>query len=80
MDWLIVLVIVGVGIACLFNNQAWGRSMQEYYIRESKKHWYGRLFPWGNPWTIVIFRGMFIGLGIMLIIIAYPLVFGPFYS
>ena len=79
MDWIIVFGIIGLGIACLLNNRAWGRAMHEYYIRESKKHWYGRMFPWEKPWTIVIFRATLIGLGIMLIITAYPLVFGPFY-
>ena len=76
---LMVVAILGIGAACIFKNHAWGRFMHDYYIQESKKHWYGRLFPWERPWAIVIFRAMFIGLGALLIFTAYPLVFGPIY-
>lgn len=79
MNWIMFFTILAVGVTCLIKNKTWGKSMHEYYIRESKKHWYGKLFPWEKPWAIIIFRAMFIGLGMILIIVAYPLVFGPIY-
>src|SRR5262245_34557297 len=79
LNWITVVVIFAVGMTCLFKNKTWGRSMHEYYIQESKKYWHGRLFPWEKPWAIVIFRAMFIGFGVIFIVAAYPLVFGPFH-
>jgi hypothetical protein len=79
LNWVSVVLILAVGMVCLSKNKTWGRSMHEYYIQESRKHWYGKFFPWEKSWAIVIFRAMFIGIGVILIIAAYPLVFGPFH-
>lgn len=73
----LTLAIFGVGTLCLYKNKEWATVMRKYYIRESKKHWHGSFFPWEASWTIILFRAIFIGVGIIFLIAAYPAVFGP---
>ena len=73
------VAILGVGILCIYKNKEWATVAHNYYIRESKKHWYGAFFPWEKPWALLVFKAMMIVFGIALIIAAYPLAFGTVY-
>jgi len=76
---IVLIVILAGGITCIYKNKEWGSRLREHYIHVAKNNWAGSFFPWEASWTIIIFRAMFIGLGIILIVAAYPLAFGTVY-
>jgi len=73
------ITVLGISIISLYKNKDWATLLHEYYVSESKKHWYGKLFPWETPWVFWLFRVMVIFFGIVLLIGAYPLAFGTVY-
>jgi len=75
----IFVAILGISFACFYKNKDWATRLHQYYIHVAKNNWAGSFFPWEASWTIIIFRAMFIGLGIILIVAAYPLAFGTVY-
>ncbi len=79
VNFAIFVSVLGVSFACFYKNREWAMSLHRYYINESKKHWYGKLFPWENPRLVLLFRIMVIFFGIIFLIVAYPLAFGTVY-
>ena len=79
MSIVTFVAILGISFACFYKNKDWATRLQQYYISESKKHRYGKLFPWENPRIIWLFRILVIFFGIVLLIAAYPLAFGTVY-
>lgn len=75
----VLVAILGISFACLYKNKDWATRLHQYYISESEKHWYGKLFPWENPWIIWLFRILIIFFSIVFLIVAYPFAFGTIY-
>jgi hypothetical protein len=73
VNLVVFITILAGGITCMYKNKERGSRLREYYIQTAKNNWAGSLFPWKASWTIIIFRAIFIGLGIILITAAYPL-------
>lgn len=83
---LITLAIAGAGLCVLMNVSKLSRSLQGTYVRQAElkqaKGGFGAyLFmynpeTWKTPFATFIFKLGVIFLGIWLIIIAYPIVFG----
>jgi len=84
---LISLLIAGAGVYVILRSKSLARGLQELYVRSAKKQqekkaWNSYLFvnnpeTWQTPFARLLFRAMIVFFGIMLIIIAYPIVFGP---
>jgi hypothetical protein len=53
--------------------------MQIYYVTQAKKG-NNDSTKWERPWILGLFRAMIIFSGILIIIGAYPLLFGPYNS
>ena len=84
---LISLAIAGAGIAVLMHVTMLARALQNLYIRQAErqqaKGGWGAYLPvynpetWKTPFMTFMFKAMVVFLGIWLIIVAYPIVFGP---
>jgi uncharacterized membrane protein YjgN (DUF898 family) len=77
MNMSIFLVIVILGVILIVKSKDWSVKLQQYYISQAKR--YGNSEVWARPWITVLFRVMIIFVGLVLIIAAYPLAFGPVY-
>jgi hypothetical protein len=83
------LLIASAGILVLVNSKGLALALQWLYIRNTSKiqesiRWDAFLFvnkpeTWKTPFAWFLFRGGVIWFGIMLVITAYPIVFGPVY-
>ncbi len=83
---LISLVIAGAGIYVLTHVNMLSGALQDHYVREAekvqlKKGFLSYLFfynpeLWKTPFATFIFRLQVVSGGIILIVIAYPIVFG----
>ena len=82
----ISLAIAGAGIAVLMHVNTMARALQDLYVRgaerqQAKGGWSAYLpmynpETWKTPLVTFMFKAMVVFLGIWLIIIAYPVVFG----
>lgn len=79
VDILIFIAVLGIGMTCIYKSKTWATKLHAYYIRESKRHWYGRIFPWEAPWIFWLFRVMIIFFGAIFLLAAYPIAFGTVY-
>ncbi len=81
------IAIAGVGLYALTHVVALARKFQEYYVRQAervqeKKGWASWLFVcnpeiWKTPFMWFMFRAGVIFLGVWLLLLAYPIMFGP---
>ena len=83
---LISLAIAGAGIAVLMHVNMLARALQNLYVcqaeRQQAKGGWGAYLPmynpetWKTPFMTFMFKAMVVFLGIWLMIVAYPVVFG----
>ena len=83
---LISLAIGGAGIAVLMYVKMLARALQNLYVRQAErqqaKGGWGAYLPmynletWKTPFMTFMFKAMVVFLGIWLMIVAYPIVFG----
>lgn len=84
---LISLTIAGVGIYILTHVKEQTLSLQNLYIRQAQKVqdkngigsslYFFKPETWQTPFAVLLFKIIIIFLGIILIIGAYPIAFGP---
>jgi uncharacterized membrane protein len=75
---ILFLLIFAGGVVCIIYKNKLAIKLQKLYIRQSIKL-YGNSGKWELPWALILFKVMIIFAGIILIIGAYPIVFGPVY-
>lgn len=75
---LILVLMLGGGFLCIIKSGKWASMLQQYYVTKAKKL-YGKSADWEKPWTRILFRIIIIFAGIVLMLAAYPVVFGPVY-
>lgn len=77
METIICGITILFGLVILVKNRRIALKMQEFYIAQAKR---GRLdsAKWERPWILSLFRTMVVFVGILIIISAYPLTFGPY--
>lgn len=83
---LISLAIAGAGIAVLMHVTMLARAFQNLYVRQAEgqqaKGGWGAYLPmynpekWKTPFMTFMFKAIVVFLGIWLMIVAYPIVFG----
>ena len=84
---LISLAIAGAGVYVLMHVNKLAGALQGLYVRQAekvqaKKGFGSYLFmynpeTWKTPFANFLFKSQIIFLGIFLLILAYPIVFGP---
>lgn len=75
--YIIVGIIILFGIFVLIKNKRIAQNMQSLYITQAKKGSSGSV-KWEQPWILTLFRVMVIFFGFLIIVVAYPLLFGPY--
>jgi hypothetical protein len=74
---IFTLIIFIFGVFCIVKSKKWAIQTQRFYINKSKESYPSVTKQWESPSSILLFRVMYIFWGTLLIIGAYPLVFGP---
>ena len=72
----LVMVIILLGVTCILNSHEWASRIQMLYVKQANRM-YGNNKGWDQPWRPTLFRAVVIFLGFLLIIVAYPIIFGP---
>ena len=74
---IVVIAAVVVLVILAPNAGKWARSLQEYYIAQSKKL-YGHVGGWDEPWRLTLFKALVVFFGLMAILGVYVVVFSAF--
>lgn len=77
LKFLLCATIIILGLLVLWKNKTLALKLQSLYVTQAKRE--GRSTEkWERPWMRKLFRFMVIFAGILIIIGAYPLLFGPY--
>lgn len=74
---IIMLVVFFTGVIFLVYRNKFASKTQESFVRESIKL-YGTKGKLDRPWILLLLKIMFIFWGLLFIIAAYPVAFGPY--
>jgi len=79
MDYKFIIcgIVIILGLIVVLKNKTFAQRMQSFYITQSQKAG-GNSEKWERSWMVTLFRAMVIFLGVLVIISAYPIIFGPY--
>ena len=80
---LITIIFAGVVICVLLTlvkfTRSWADALRREMLAQSKRV-FGTSMGWDRPWTLYLCRAGVIFLGVMFILGAYIITFGPIYT
>lgn len=77
--FLFTILLASAGIACFVKNDDWARKLQTTFILSARESKQEHQYDWKGKTMLMLCKAMIYFVGVVLVLSAYPLSFGPIY-